>query len=345
MTIDVGGVIGRWLRGLLRLALWALVAIVLWVAGNAARIALIEVQSPEQAAPPNGRWVAAHDTQLHIVEHGDAQAPPLLLVAGTGAWAGTWRDSIASLVRAGWRVVAVDLPPFGFSHRPASADYSRSAQAKRLLALMQGLGERPVVLVGHSYGGGPAAEAAMLAPERIRHLVLVDAAIGLRDSEAAPCQPAGALARALGWPALRTGVVAATGTQPLLTAFWLRRFVSRQDAVTADRLAVYRLPLVVRGTSAALGAWASQFAAECDEARSQHAGGFAALRTPLTLLWGELDAITPLEQAQAITAAQARAQLVRLPGVGHIPQIEDPVQFNAQLMAVLYGLPREATAR
>jgi len=29
----------------------------------------------------------------------------------------------------------------------------------------------------------------------------------------------------------------------------------------------------------------------------------------------------------------------------HIPQIEDPVQFNAQLVALLHGLPREAAAR
>lgn len=340
MTIDAGAALARTLRMSVRLAMWLVVAIVLWVGGNLARIALIEVQAPEQAASGNGRWLRAHDTSLHVVEHGDAKAPPLLLVAGTGAWAGTWRDSVDALARAGWRVIAVDLPPFGFSHRPANGDYSRGAQAQRLLALIDALADRPVVLVGHSYGGGPAAEAAMLAPDRVRHLVLIDAAIGLRGADAAPCAPPGALASLLAWQPLRTSLVAASATQPLLTGFWLRRFVSRTDAINDDRVALYRLPLSVRGTSAAIGAWGSQFAAECGAARSEHASGFAGLRTPLTLLWGELDAITPLPQAQAIVAAQPRAQLMRLPAVGHIPQIEDAALFNAQLMALLYSLPR-----
>jgi pimeloyl-ACP methyl ester carboxylesterase len=180
----------------------------------------------------------------------------------------------------------------------------------------------------------------MLAPDRVRHLVLIDAAIGLRGADAAPCAPPGALASLLAWQPLRTSLVAASATQPLLTGFWLRRFVSRTDAINDDRVALYRLPLSVRGTSAAIGAWGSQFAAECGAARSEHASGFAGLRTPLTLLWGELDAITPLPQAQAIVAAQPRAQLMRLPAVGHIPQIEDAALFNAQLMALLYSLPR-----
>jgi pimeloyl-ACP methyl ester carboxylesterase len=339
MTIDAAAALRGAVRVGIRVAFWLVVAIVLWVGGNAARMALIEVQPPQQAAPGGGRWVRAHDTALHVVEHGEAKAPALVLVAGTGAWAGTRRDSVGALVRAGWRVNALELPPFGFSQRPLGGDYSRTAQAQRLLALIEALGDTPVVLVGHSYGGGPAAEAAMIAPERIRHLVLIDAAIGLRDAGAPPCAPPGALTRLFAWPPLRTSIVAATGTQPLLTGFWLRRFVSRTEAIDDDRVAIYRLPLPMRGTSAAIGAWAGQFAAECGAARSEHASGFAALRTPLTLLWGELDTITPLPQAQAIVAAQPRARLVRLPGVGHIPQIEDPPAFNAQLRAVLNGLP------
>jgi pimeloyl-ACP methyl ester carboxylesterase len=341
MTIDVAAALKGAVRVGMRVVLWLALAIVLWVGGNVARIALIEVQPPQQAAPGGGRWIQAHDTMLHVVEHGDAQSPPLLLVAGTGAWAGTWRDSVGALVRAGWRVIAVDLPPFGFSQRPAGGDYSRGAQAQRLLGLIASLGDAPIVLVGHSYGGGPAAEAAMLKPDRIRHLVLIDAAIGLRSADAPPCVPPGPLSRLFTWSPLRTGLVAASGTQPLLTGFWLRQFVSRTDTIDDDRVAIYRLPLPVRGTSNAIGAWASQFAAECGRARSEHASNFATLRPPLTLLWGELDTITPLPQAQAIVAAQPRARLVRLAGVGHIPQIEDPPAFNAQLSAALNDLPRQ----
>jgi pimeloyl-ACP methyl ester carboxylesterase len=118
----------------------------------------------------------------------------------------------------------------------------------------------------------------------------------------------------------------------------LRRFVTRKEAVTPQRAAIYAVPNRVRGTSAAIGDWAYQFATSCESARSQSAAGFAALRMPMTLLWGEQDTITPPAQARAIAAAKPGSRLVMLPGVGHIPQIEDPALFNRELGAVLAGL-------
>ena len=132
--------------------------------------------------------------------------------------------------------------------------------------------------------------------------------------------------------------MANSGTQPLFTAHLLEQFVARKEVVTPERAAIYHVPLKVRGTSAAIGDWAYQFATSCESPRSQSPAGFAALRTPLTLLWGELDSITPPQQARDIAAATPGARLLMLPGVGHIPQIEDPGLFNTQLTAVLNGL-------
>ena len=115
----------------------------------------------------------------------------------------------------------------------------------------------------------------------------------------------------------------------------LEQFVSRKEVVTPERAAIYREPFKVHGTSAAIGDWAYQFATTCESPRSQSVAGFAGLRPPLTLLWGEQDSVTPPEQARDIAAATPGARLVLLPGVGHIPQIEDPAQFNAQLRTVL----------
>jgi pimeloyl-ACP methyl ester carboxylesterase len=148
-----------------------------WVLGNGLRVLAAEDQAPDRAAPGRGRWVPAQDVKLHLTDQGAAAAPVLVLVAGAGAWAGTWAGNAEALQAAGWRVVSVDLPPFGFSTRPADANYSRHAQAQRLLAAIRSLHAAPVVLLGHAYGGGAAAEAAMLDPTLIRHLILVDATI------------------------------------------------------------------------------------------------------------------------------------------------------------------------
>jgi pimeloyl-ACP methyl ester carboxylesterase len=344
MTIDGPALLARALRIVWWCAMALAVLLLAWFAANAVRVLVMETQTPEQASPDAGRWVQAHDTRLHVVEHGKPGDPVLVLVAGTGAWAGTWRDSIEPIVRAGWRVLAIDLPPFGFSHRPPNASYGRREQAQRLLAAIRELAPAPVVLLGHSYGGGPAAEAAMLDSSRIRHLILVDAAIGLRADGAPACEPPGPLTSLLGWRPVGTTLVAGTGTQPLLTGTLLRGFVARKEVLTADRIAIYRQPLGVRGTSAAIADWALTFAAECAGPHSTTPAGFAALRMPLTLLWGELDTVTPPAQAGAIAAATPGAKLLMLPGAGHIPQIEDPAQFNRTLVHTLDALRQPSPA-
>ena len=324
----------RWRTPLLALAA-LLLAVIGWFLGNGLRMLVTEDRAYDQPGPGRGRWVQTNDVRLHITEQGRADAPLLVLVAGTGAWAGTWVSNIDAMQAAGWRVVTIDLPPFGFSARPAGRNYSRDAQAQRLLAVIRSLGNAPVVLLGHSYGGGPAAEAAMLDPSRIRHLILVDAAIGLRAPNDTSCDVSGWAETLLAWRPLRSLAAANTGTQPMFTSMLLAQFVARKEAVTPERSAIYREPLKVRGTSEAIGDWAYQFATSCESSRSQSIAGFTQLRPPLTLIWGEQDAITPPPQARAIAAAAPGSQLVMLPGVGHIPQIEDPALFNARLVEVL----------
>jgi len=316
-------------------AVTLLLAVIGWVLGNGLRMQAVEDQSPDRPAPGRGRWVLAHDVKLHVTEQGAAGAPVLVLVAGTGAWAGTWAGNTDALQAAGWRVVSIDLPPFGFSVRPPDANYTRHAQAQRLLAAIRSLGAAPVVLLGHSYGGGAAAEAAMLDPTLVRHLILVDAVIGLRAANDPSCDVNTWAEALLGWRPLRTAVVATVGTQPLLTRHWLEQLVYRRDAVTPEREAIYRQPLKVRGTSAAIGDWAYQLATTCEAPRSQSVAGFAGLRPALTLLWGAQDHATPPRQARDIAAATPGSRLVMLPGVGHLPQIEDPALFNAQLIDLL----------
>lgn len=317
-------------------ALGLVLVLVALVCVSWARALWVEDQTPRQAAPAQGRWVAAHDVELYVQEHGDPAAPPLLLVHGTGAWSGTWVSNVDALVGAGYRVIAVDLPPFGYSSRPASRDYSRPAQARRLLALIDALQRGPVTLLGHSYGGGPAAEAAMRGPERVRQLILLDAAIGL--SEAAPPEAPGWLAGPLGVRPLRTALLATVGTQPLLSGYWLGQFVARKEAVTPQRTAIYQQPFVLRGYTRSLGDWAYQFALHDGPALSHRPDGFRQLQVPLHLVWGDLDTITPLAQAQQLQRLVPQATLTVLPGVGHIPQIEDVALFNRRVGGLLGGL-------
>ena len=324
-----------WTLGLLILVLLLVIAM------SCARLLWVEDATVRQAAPAHGRWVRAHDVELYVQEFGDPAAPPLVLTHGTGAWSGTWASNVGAMAEAGYRVIAVDLPPFGFSTRPASRDYSRQAQARRIVGLIDSL-PGPVTLLGHSYGGGPAAEAAMLAPDRVRHLILVDAAIGLTQKPSSAPAEQGWFAALFGVRPVRTALIATIGTQPLLSEFWLKKFVARKEVVTSSRTAIYLKPFVVEGFSASLGDWAQQFAGEHGAALSERPEGFRKMTTPLTLLWGAEDTITPLSQAHSLNRLVARSKLVVLPGVGHIPQIEDVALFNRRLAQVLERRPNAA---
>jgi len=103
------------------------------------------------------------------------QAPTLVLVHGYTGSKENWYRLCAKLDRR-YRLVAPDLPGWGDSQRDAGADYGFAAQADNVAAFLRHLGGGPVVLVGHSMGGGIAALVAARHPDLVSKLALLDAA-------------------------------------------------------------------------------------------------------------------------------------------------------------------------
>ena len=63
---------------------------------------------------------------------------------------------------------------------------------------------------------------------------------------------------------------------------------------------------------------------------------YAHLKLPVAILWGDKDTVTPIDQALDLrTLLPPRHTLTLLPGLGHIPQIEDPGLFNDALLKSL----------
>ena len=343
-TPKVAGLTSRAVRWIARFAVVALAIVTGWIGGNQVRAAFTERAVEQAIAPRTGRWIDAGDVRMFVQEWGPADGPVLVMSHGTGAWSGTWFGTPAFLAARGWHVAAVDLPPFGFTQAKgakASLDYRRAAQARRLSLAIAALSREPVVLLGHSFGSGPALEAALREPARVRELVLVDPALGLGPhGEMTPCRPTDA-----GWPmdsrAARTALVKATATVPMLSGTLLKGFVHRKEVVTRDKLVEYRKPFARADFSAQLGDWAASFASrDCEEALSVDANAVAAWsRTArFALVWGAEDSITPPAQGVALGRLTGVTPTF-IPDVGHIPHIEDPARFHAALRAAL-GDPR-----
>ncbi len=112
------------------------------------------------AARPNGRTV--------VLLHGKNFS---------GAY---WAATIKALNGAGYRVVAPDQVGFGKSSKPGSYQFTFQALAANTRALLDSLGVGRFALVGHSMGGMLAARMALMYPERVERLALVNP-IGLED--------------------------------------------------------------------------------------------------------------------------------------------------------------------
>ena len=88
-----------------------------------------ETRTRAELAPSWGHLVPTNSGGVFVQERGPANGIPVVPFHGTAAWSELWRHTTPVLADAGFHVIALDLPPFGFSDRPGS--YTRQDQAAR----------------------------------------------------------------------------------------------------------------------------------------------------------------------------------------------------------------------
>ncbi len=107
-----------------------------------------------------------------------------VLLHGKNFCAATWEATARALNRVGYRVILPDQVGFCKSTKPESYQFSLAQLAQNTRDLLSALGVERAVIVGHSMGGMLAVRLALLFPEIVSELVLVDP-LGLEDWMAA----------------------------------------------------------------------------------------------------------------------------------------------------------------
>ena len=72
--------------------------------------------------------------------------------------------------------------------------------------------------------------------------------------------------------------------------------------------------------------------------RPDSAPTLAQIDVPILILHGEQDQLIPLDEARAMASTARRARLVTLPEAGHLPNLEQPEQFNAEVLQWIRSL-------
>jgi pimeloyl-ACP methyl ester carboxylesterase len=266
-------------------------------------------------APPPSEFVEVKGQVVHLRDEGLRDDPvPVVLVHGTSASLHTWEGWVKAL-KAQRRVISFDLPGFGltgpFAGQYTPGDYRGDTYARFVLDLLDQLKVGKVVIGGNSLGGEVAWRVAVMAPERVDRLILVDATGPRFKPDAIP----------LGFMLARAPVVNRLAEHLLprpLVAVSTASVYGKPERLTTEVVDRYFELSLREGNRRALGQRLAILESDLQPER------IALVRQPTLVLWGSRDRLIPPSTGRTFAEAIAGSRLVVLEGLGHVPQEEDP---------------------
>ncbi len=280
------------------------------------------------------RWVHVQGRPANVVDIGEG--PPLVFVHGLS---GNWQNWLLQLPEFSrdHRCVAVDLPGFGESPMPAEK-ITISGYGRWLDALFDVLEIEAAAVVGNSMGGFIAAETAIKFPHRVERLVLVSAA-GLSVER----QRSDTLQRTL---EVFENIGQLVAARFFAKAGWfVRRPRGRRALFWFAMAHPDEMPPALAAEQIA-GANKPGFVAALDALTSYPIRNrIGDIRCPTLIVWGRKDMLVPLEDAYEFDRLIPDSRLIVFEDTGHVPMIERPERFNADLRAFLAEQPDDAAER
>ena len=269
------------------------------------------------ASPPS-KFVDVDGARVHYRDRGTGE-PAIVLVHGSNSSLFTWEGWAAALA-TNHRVVSLDMPGHGLTGPDPRKRYSAAEMADFLDHFAIAVGVDHFVLAGNSMGGNVAWHFAVLHPEHVRALVLVDSA-GLPRDEPKPFA-----FRMASMPIV--GRIVRWETPRSMVAKSARDAYADPSRVTDAVIDRYD-DLVLRDGNRE--ATRERFSRPEDDLYER----LGEVHVPTLILWGAADHwILPKYAAQFHDRIPG-SKLVMLDGLGHVPMEEDPAASVAPVLAFL----------
>jgi pimeloyl-ACP methyl ester carboxylesterase len=252
----------------------------------------------------------------------------VLLVHGFCGSTFCWRNNIDALVNAGYMVVAIDLPGFGYSDRNLHVNQSNSGRAHMIWALLAKIDSKDKSkwnIVGHSMGGGAVEAMALMNPDRVQTVTLVDGMVFIRNQNMK-----GAFIT----------MAKMKETNPVLVSLAKQNIISYNSIarlmktvygrpLDSTEMKGYFDPLTINGSAASV----INVYANAHEIRHLHADGLMDL--PVLVIWGKKDQTIYLSTAKKLKRNVPTIDLKIIPEAHHSPMETHPKQFNELLLNFL----------
>jgi non-heme chloroperoxidase len=239
--------------------------------------------------------------ELDVIESGDPAGVPLILLHGISDSAPSMRPLMNELP-AGIRAIAITQRGHGDSDKPAGP-YTTDAFVADAVAVMDRLGVKKGVVLGHSMGSVVAQRLAVTHPERLSGLILEGAFPTLANNPDVKGFYDGMIAPLTGPldPATAREFQVSTMARPVPPAF-LELVVAESQKLPAH-------------------AWKAILQ---DMMAADRSDDLRGLRVPTLILWGDQDAFTKAEHQKVLTEKIAGSRLHVFEGTGHDPHWEEP---------------------
>lgn len=255
--------------------------------------------------------VAGHRWTVAQADDAPPGAATLVMLHGFTGSKENWYP-LAAKLRGRYRMLVPDLPGWGASERKPEDDYGFVAQAERVADFIRAQSPgKPVVLLGHSMGGGIAALVAARHPELVAKVGLLDAA-GVRFNDN------------------QFGLDVLAGSNPFAVtdALSLRRYIDivfhREDAKPWIPWPASRGLIAKRKQDAAFEQAVLERIGRGPE-RFAPGEAAASIRQPALLLWGRQDAVIDPSALDLYAALMPQARTLLVDDAGHMALMEQPL--------------------
>lgn len=268
------------------------------------------------------RFLTIDDLVVRYWDQG--QGEPLLLIHGMGACLEIWAWNMDAL-SAKHRVIALDLPGSGKSSRPVREDiFSLQYAGEFLRRFSEKLGISTLNVAGNSMGGVLALQLALMHPEIVRRLILVDS---------------GGLGKEVHWVVRMVTMPFVNWTlahppDPLVRRTAQRMFL-RHDSTTEELTRRVIEYCHVAGTGSKLVRMAKAGINLKGQTTPYSAAELGKILAPTLVIWGQEDPVIPARHAERALQAIRDCRAVVVTRAGHGPQVDRPEVFNELILEFL----------
>jgi pimeloyl-ACP methyl ester carboxylesterase len=266
--------------------------------------------------------------ELHAVAAGPPDGPVAVLLHGFPEFWYSWHQQIAPLASAGFRVIVPDQRGYNKSSKPrGAASYALSELTSDVLAIADQLGQERIFLAGHDWGAAVAWSVALLDPQRIAKLAILNVphpSVMRRYLNRNRRQ----LRRSWYMFFFQLPWLPEASFSAFNFHLGVRSLVrsSRPNTFSPEDLAQYRAAWSEPGALTAMIHWYRA------AARFQSKFPDSTVHVPTRILWGERDAFLLSEMAQDSLRYCDSAELYTFANASHWLQHEEPARVSALLI-------------